>query len=86
VYRPQGEDVEVGTLKGMLEDSLGILARPNKEFDDAKKRGENPKPLKRRRQPRANLDWLQRPFAEAQTAHLEAFKKKRVSYKWRPPQ
>jgi integrase len=74
----KGKDIEIPTLEGMLEDSLGILARQIKEFEAAKKRGENPKPLKSRRQPRANLKWLQRPFAEARSEHLVAFKEARL--------
>jgi len=74
----KGKAIEIATLEGMLEDSLGILARQIKEFEAAKKRGEDPKPIKARRQPRANLEWLQRPFAEARSAHLEAFKKARL--------
>jgi hypothetical protein len=71
----KGKGVEIGTLKGMLADSLGIRAR---EIEAAKKRGENPKPIKARRQPRTNLEWLQLPFAEAQSEHLEAFKEARL--------
>jgi integrase len=74
----KGKDVEIGTLKGMLEDSLGILARDIEQFNAAKKRGEDPKPIKARRQPRTNLEWLQRPFVEAQSEHLNAYKKARM--------
>jgi integrase len=74
----KGKDIEIGTLKGMLEDSLGLLARKIKEFEAAKKRGEDPKLIKARRKPRAKLEWLQRPFAEAQSEHLEAFKEARL--------
>jgi integrase len=74
----KGKDIEIATLTGMLEDSRGILARQIEEFKAAKKRGENPKPLKSRRKPRTNLKWLQRPFAEARSEHLMAFKTARL--------
>ena len=44
--------------------------RPSKEAQD---RGENPKPVKARRQARTALEWLHLPFDEVRSTHLTAF-------------
>jgi integrase len=74
----KGEDVEVWGLKGMLEDSRGELIRARQAFKDATDRGENPKPVKARRQARTALEWLHLPFEEVRSAHLTAFKNARL--------
>jgi hypothetical protein len=74
----KGEDVEVWGLKGMLEDSRGELIRARQAFKDATDRGENPKPVKARRQARTKLEWLHLPFEEVRSAHLTAFKNARL--------
>lgn len=74
----KGEDVEVCSLKGMLEDSRGELIRARQAFKDATDRGENPKPVKARRQARTKLEWLHLPFEEVRSAHLTAFKNARL--------
>jgi integrase len=74
----KGEDVEVWGLKGMLEDSRGELIRARQAFKDATDRGENPRPVKARRQARTALEWLHLPFEEVRSAHLTAFKNARL--------
>jgi integrase len=74
----KGEDVEVCSLKGMLEDSRGELIRARQAFQEAKDRGENPKPVKARRQARTALEWLHLPFEEVRSAHLTTFKNARL--------
>jgi integrase len=74
----KGEDVEVCSLKGMLEDSRGDLIRARQAFKEAKDRGENPKPVKARRQARTALEWLHLPFEDVRSTHLTAFKKARL--------
>jgi integrase len=74
----KGEDVEVTTLTGMLADSRNLLANEIKEFDAAKKRGENPKPIRSRRQPRAHLEWLHLPLTSISSAHIDKFKEARL--------
>jgi integrase len=41
-------------------------------------RGENPKPVKARRQARTALEWLHLPFEEVRSTHLTAFKNARL--------
>jgi integrase len=62
----------------MLEDSRGGLIRARQAFQEAKARGENPKPVKARRQARTALEWLHLPFEDVRSAHLTAFKKARL--------
>jgi hypothetical protein len=74
----KGEDVEVTTLTGMLADSRNLLANEIKEFEAAKKRGENPKHIRTRRQPRAHLEWLHLPLTSVNSAHIDRFKDARL--------
>jgi integrase len=74
----KGEEVEVCSLKGMLEDSRGELIRARQAFKEAQNRGENPKPVKARRQARTALEWLHLPFEEVRSTHLTAFKNARL--------
>ena len=70
----KGEDIEVGTLKGMLADSRGELTAAREAFKQAQARGEKPKPVRARRQARNHLEWLHLPFADVRSQHLTTYK------------
>jgi hypothetical protein len=78
VWITKARTLRSAPLKGCLRIASEYTRPPNRGIRGRQKSGEDPKPVKARRQPRTNLEWLQLPFAEVQSEHLEAFKEARL--------
>jgi integrase len=78
VPKHKGKDVEAYTIRGWIEDSTGQLARRLDDRQRALDRGETPPAIRARREPRRNLEWLQKPFAQIIPKEIEAYAISRI--------
>ncbi len=78
VPKHKGRDVEKYTLRGWIADSTGELARHLDDRQRALDRGEKPPAIRARREPRRNLEWLRKPFAQIVPTDIEAYVVERI--------
>lgn len=80
----KGAHTERVILEGFIADSSNKLTAAIKENERREKAGEEPLPIKARRIPRVDVEWVQLPFADIAGGQIEAYADARMAQGLKP--